>query len=206
MVVRQSPLRDGCIASLSQVERIELWRLDTCQTISRQTIVRTDLSYVRITMSLRKAFSGFRKKAKDKLSKIGGRTEEIRANTGGDGLFRPASSSQSEPAIVVEDESKGDPEAGGRGDPRPGGSLPVSQSAVEIGHDQGESDDKADGGGAGQKGLHPHSYVQVESESSREGSVVGGKEAGQADPPLSDTEKKTTPGPSILRAGGSESM
>ena len=153
-------------------------------------------------MSFRKSISGFRKKVKDKLSKIGGKPEEIRANTGGDGLYRPASSSQSEPAIVVEDESKGDPKAGGgRGGPRPGGSLPISRSAVEIGHTQGESDDKA-----GRKGLHPRSHVQVESGSSREASVVGGKEAGQADPHPSDTGKKTTPVLSIFRAEGSESM
>ena len=158
-------------------------------------------------MSFRKSISGFRKKVKDKLSNIGGKPEEIRANTGGDGLDRLASSSQSEPVIVVEDGSKGDPEAGGgRGGPRPGDSLPVSQSAVEVGHAQGESDDETDGGGVGQKALHPDSYVQVESGSSREGSVVGGKGAGQADPPPSDTEKKMTPVHSILRAEGSESM
>jgi hypothetical protein len=190
-----------------RAEPSRVWRLYTCQTISRHTIIRTDLRYIRITMSLRKSFSGFRKKVKDKLSKIGGKTKEIRANTGGDGLDGPASSSQSEPATVVKAKSKGDSEAGGGiGDPWPGGSLSVSQSAVEIGHAQGESDDKADGGGAGQKGLHPHSYVQVESGSSREGSVVGGKEAGQADPPRSDTEKETTPVPSVFRAGGSEGM
>ena len=207
MAARQSPLRDDCVASPSQVECIGLWRLDTCQTISRHITIRTDLRYIRTTMSFRKSFSGFRKKAKDKLSKIGGRTEKIRANTGDDDLYRPASSSQSEPVIVVEDESKGDPDAGGgRGDPRPGGSLPVSRSAVEIGHAQGEIDGKVDGGGVGQKGLHPHFYVQVESGSGHEGSVVGGKEAGQADPPPSDTKKKRTLFPSIFRAGGSKSM
>ena len=158
-------------------------------------------------MSFRKTFSGFRKKAKDKLSKIGGKTKEIRANTGGDGLYLPASPSQSDPAIVFEDGSKGDPEAGGGiADPRPGGSLSVSQSAVEIGHGQGESDDKVDGGGVGQMGLHPRSYLQVESGSGREGSVVGGKEAGKANPPPSDTEKKTTSALSIFQAGESESM
>ena len=156
-------------------------------------------------MSFRKTFSGFRKKAKDKLSKIGGRTEEIQANAGGDGLYHPVLSSRSEPAIVVEDELEGDPEdGGGRGDPQPGGSLSVSLSAVEIGDTQGESDHKADGGGTCEEGLHPHSYVQAESESSREKGIVCGERAGRADIPQSDTEKETTSAPSVFRVGESE--
>ena len=155
-------------------------------------------------MSFRKSISGFRKKVKDKLSKIGGRTGETRANAGDDGLYRPASSTQSEPAIVVEDEWKEDPRAGGgRSDPRPGGSLSVSRSAVEIGHAQGKSDDKADGGGAGEEALHPHSYVQGESRSSREKSVL---EPDQANPLRLDTDNETTPAPSSFRARGSGSM
>ena len=163
--------------------------------------------YIYIAMSLRKSFSGFRKKAKDRLSKIGGRTEEIRVNAGGDGLYHPASSSQSEPAIVVEDGFKGDPEADeGVSNPRPGGSLSVSQSTVERGHSQGKNDDEVDGGGAGQKALYPHSYMQAESGSSREKRTVGGKQTERADLPRSDVERETTPAPSIFRAGESESM
>lgn len=175
-------------------------------TSNRLTTIHTHTRYVYIAMSFRKSFSGFRKKAKDKLSKIGGRTEEIQASTGGDGLYHPASSSQSEPAIVVEDEFKGDPEAdGGVGDPRPGGSLTVKRSAVEIGHAQGKNDDKADGGEAGQKVPYSHSYMQVESVSSREKRIFGGEWAEQADPPQSDMEKETTPAPSTFRAVESES-
>lgn len=158
-------------------------------------------------MSFRKSFSGFRKKAKDKLSKIGGRAEEIRANAGGDGLYRLASPSQSEPAIAVEDEFKGGPEVGGgRVDPWSSGSLSVSRSAVEIGHAREENDDKAGGCGTGQKALHPHSYVQVENRSSRGKRIVGGEQAGRADLPRSDIEEETTPAPSIFSAGGSEGM
>ena len=158
-------------------------------------------------MSLRQSFSRFREKVKDRLSKIRGKTEEIRANVGGDGLCHPTSYSQSEPVTVVEDESKGDPEAGGgRGGPRPGDSLSVSRSTAEIGHTQGESDDKADGGGVGQKGLYPHSYVQAESGSSRGKAIVGGEQAGRTDLPWSDIEEETTPAISVFRAGESESM
>ena len=161
-------------------------------------------------MSLRKSFSGFRKKAKDKLSKIGGRTEEIRADAGDrdSGLYRPASRSQSEPAIVVEDEFKGDPEAGGGGgDSGPGGSLVVSRSAAEIGPVQGGSDDKPSGEETCQQGLHPHSDVQAESGSSHEERIVGGEhEAGRADLPQPGAKKETTPTTSIPRAGASEGM
>ena len=158
-------------------------------------------------MSFRKSFSGFRKKAKDKLSKIGGGTGEIRANAGDDGLHRPASSTQSEPAIVAQDEFKGDPKAGGgRGDPRPDGSPLVSRSAVEIGPTQGGSDDEPGGGETHREGLHPHSYLRAGGRSSREERVVGGEQAGRADLPQSDIEKGATPVPPTFRAGEPESM
>ena len=145
-------------------------------------------------MSFRKSFSGFRKKAKDKLSKIKGRTEEIQANTGGDGLQLPALSSQSEPVIVVEDNFKGDSEASGeRTYLRPGGSLSVSRLPTEIGPTQGETDDKPGGGETCQEALHPRSYAQAESGFSREERVVGGEQAGRADLPQPDTENEQTP-------------
>ena len=195
---------DPCTIAASQDRCAGLERLATCQTISRHIIIHTDPRYIGIAMSSRKSFSGFRKKAKDKLSKIGGRMKEIQASVGGDDLYRLASSSQSEPAVVIEDESKGDPKvSGGRGDPQPDDSLLASRSAVEIGHTQGECDDKVDGGGPGQEALHPHSYVQAESGSNRERSI---SEPGQINPFQSDTDNEPTPAPPISPARGSESM
>ena len=49
----------------------------------------------------------------------------------------------------------------GKDDTRPDGSLPVSRSAVEIGHDQGGSNDEANRGETGEKRLDP--TVGVES-------------------------------------------
>ena len=134
-------------------------------------------------MSFRKSFSGFRKKVKDKLSKIGGKIEEIRANPSDDGFRRASLSLQSEPGIIVEDESEGDPEASrARGGPRPGRSLFVSRSAAEIGHGQAASG------------------------SSRKKRIAGGEQTERADLHQPDVEKETTPAPFIFRARGSESM
>lgn len=112
---------------------------------------------------------------KDKLPRVGGRVEETGANAEGDGLRRPVLFLQLEPAAIAEGEFKWDVKTGGgRGNPQPGGSLSIPRSTVEIGPALGESDDKT-GGDSSQKSLHPHSYVQVESGSGREGSIVGGR-------------------------------
>ena len=120
-------------------------------------------------MSLQQSVSGFRKKVKDKLSRIGHKTGKARPNVVGEGFDHSTLSLQSEPAIAVEGELGGDIEVGaGTDDPGPDDSRPVSQPAVGIGHSQGVSDDKASRGEISQMDLHPHSHVQTESGSSRE--------------------------------------
>ena len=143
---------------------------------------------------------------KGKLSKIEKRPERGSADTSGEGF--DDLTSQSEPGIVVGSESRGgDIEAdGGKGDPRPDDSRSVSRSAVGIGHDQGESDEKASIGGTSQKGLHPHPHVQTDSGSSREMRDVGGKRADKVDPPPRSDIGNSVSTPSISRAGESESM
>jgi len=155
-------------------------------------------------MSFRQSLSRFRKKAKDKLSKIVDGPE--RGVNIGEGFYRSGVSSQSEPCIV-EGELREDPGiSGGKDDPRPGNSLPISRSAVEIGDGQGGSDNKTSGGEIGHKHLHPHSHVRIESESSLEKRDVDGKRASRADlPPQSDIGNESTPTPSISRGGESES-
>ena len=155
-------------------------------------------------MSFRKSFSGFRKKVKDKLSKVGEKGENRQPNTGGEGFNRSALSLQSEPGIVAGGEFReGDVEVSGEGDPRPGDSPSVSRSAVGVGHDQGGSDEEAHGGETSQN-LHPHPHVQAESGSSRD---VGGKRADRTDLPPAQpgVGSWSTSIPPVLRAGETES-
>lgn len=151
-------------------------------------------------MSLQQSFSRFRKKAKEKVSKIRDKIGKIRANAGDEGSYRSGLSSQSEPGVVVEGESRGgETKAGvGKDDSRPGDSVSVSRSAVGIGHDHGGSDDGTSGRETDQKGLHPH--LQAESGSSR------GKKVDRAHPlSQSNTGNETTPPPSIFQGGEAES-
>ena len=154
-------------------------------------------------MSFRKSFSGFRKKVKDKLSRIGGRPD-----IGGEGHSRSSLSAQSEPGILVGGEFRGGDIkiSAGKNDPQPGGSQSVSRrSMVETGHGLGGSDDTASGAGSSQKFLHPHPPVQAESGSSGETRDIDGKKADQLDsPPQPDTGNKT-PTPSVLQGEESES-
>ena len=160
-------------------------------------------------MSFRKSFSGFRKKVKDKLSKIGDKTGEIEASAGDEGFYHSAPPPQSEPGVIAEGESsEGDIEVElGKDDPQPGNSRSVSRSAVGIGHGQEGSDDKVSGRKTGRGRLRLHPLVQTESGSSQGRRDVDGKQAAdQADPsPQLDIENKTTPTPSISRDGESES-
>ena len=151
-------------------------------------------------MSFRQTLSGFRKKAKDKLSKIGKGPERGSTDAGSEGYDRSTLSSQSEPGIIVGGESRGGDIklSGGKDDPRPDDSRSVSRSAVGIGCDQGENDDEASGE-ASQKGLHPHSHVQTDSGSSREMSNVDGKRIDKLDPPPQSDIGNSTSTPSISR-------
>ena len=156
-------------------------------------------------MSFRQSFSRFRKKAEDKLSRIVHKPERGGTNVGG-GFYHSGLSSQSEPGIAGGGLGGDIRVGGGKDDPRPDESLPVSRSAVEIGDDQGGSDDKTSGGEIGQKYLHPHPHVQAESRSSQERRDVDGKRTGRADlPPQSGIGNESTPTPSISRGGESKS-
>ena len=159
-------------------------------------------------MSLRQSFSGFRKKVKDKLSKIGD-TESKRTNSGGEGFNRSALSFQSEPGIVVEGEFRGeDIEVNaGKNDPQSDGSPSTSRSAVGTGHGQGGSDDTASGGEISQQHLQPHPYVHTGSGSGRERMDADGKSAGRANPPLqSDIGNAAMPIPSISQGSETKGM
>jgi len=123
-------------------------------------------------MSFRQSISGFQKKVKDKISKIGNKTGKKRPNVVGEGFDHPTLSLQSEPLIAMGGEPGNIEASAGEDDPRPDDPLPISRSAVEIGHDQGKSDDKASGGEISQQDLHPHPHVQTESGSSRGGREV----------------------------------
>jgi hypothetical protein len=142
-------------------------------------------------------------KVKDKLSKIGHKTEKIQTNAGGERFYHSGLSPQSEPDAVVEGEFRvGNIED----DPQPDHSRPVSRLAVGIGHDQGGSDDKASGGETGQDRLYLHPHVQAESGSGQGRKDVDGRQVDQADPsPKPDIENETTPTPSISRGGESKS-
>ena len=205
-MVRDS-LQDFYVTTASQVEGDRLGRLSACQTIFRHHHPYGPTLHLHHNEPS-KVFLWIPQEGERQNTKNWGqgRVEETGVNAEGDGLRRPALFSQLEPAVIAEDELKGDSGAGGgRGGPRPGGSPSISRSTVEMGPAQGESDDKTGEGKSGQQGLHPHSYVQVGNGSGREGSV-GGKRASQADPPWPDTEKETAPAPSIFQSGGSESM
>jgi len=141
---------------------------------------------------------------KDKLSKIVDGPEKGGANPGGEGFYRSALSSQSEPGIVVEGEFRGgDIKVGvGKDEPQPDDARSVSRSAMGI----EESDGKASGGETSQRRLHLHPHVQAESGSSQGRRSIDGKQADRVDPPPQpDIEDKTMPTPSISRGGESES-
>jgi len=156
-------------------------------------------------MKFRKSLSRFQEKVKHKLSKIGDKPERGEPNVGGEGLHHPGLSSQSEPSLAVEGEFRGDTKVGaGKDDPRPDDSQSVSRSVVGTGHDLGGSDDNANGGGTGQKRLHPHTEFQ--GGSSQERRDVDGRKADRVDPPpRSDIGDETILTPSVLRGGESES-
>jgi len=159
-------------------------------------------------MSFRKTLSRFKEKVRHKPPKIGDKPERG-ANVGGEELHRPASSSQSEPGIVVEGDSRGGgiKVSVGKDDPRPDDSQSVSRSVVGTGHNLGGSNDNANGGETGQKHLHPHPHTELEGGPSQEMGDVNGRKADRVDPaapPRSDVGKGTTT-PSISRGVGSES-
>ena len=84
-------------------------------------------------MSLRQSFSRFRKKTKDKLSKIGNKARCRRPNVGDEEIDHSSLSLQSEPVIATRD--LGDARLGiGKDDP-----LLVSQSMVEREREPGGS-------------------------------------------------------------------
>ena len=155
-------------------------------------------------MSFRKSFSGFRKRVKGKLSKVGEKGENKQPNTVGEGFNHSALSLQSEPGIVAGGEFReGDVEVSGEGDPQPEDSPSISRSAVEVGHDQGGSDEDAHGGETSQN-LHPHPHVQAESRFSRD---VGGERADRTDLPPAQpgVGSGSTSIPPVSRAGETES-
>ena len=97
----------------------------------------------------------------------------------------------------------------GKDDPRPDNPLPMSRSAVEIGHDQGGSDNKVSGGEISQKYLHPHLHVQTGNGSGREREDADRKGADGADTPgtlRSDIGNAATPIPCISRGGETDGM
>ena len=146
---------------------------------------------------------------KDKLSKIGDKTDKTQGSASGEGFDRSVLSLQSEPGIVVGGEFRGgDTKVSvGKDDPQPDDSRSVSRSAVGIGHDvQGGSDDKASGAETSQKHLHPHPHVQTEGGSSRERRDADGKRVDRADPPPRlDIVNVETSSLSISQGGESES-
>ena len=151
---------------------------------------------------MRQTFSGFRKKAKDKLSKLGDKLEGRRTYVDEEDRHRPASPLQSEPSGLREDVGIG----AGKSDPRQDNPPPVSGSAVEIGQDHGGSNDGANAGEIGQGRLLPDSHAQTESGPSREGEDVGGESTGQTRPhPESDVGNMATP-PSTSRDGETDGM
>lgn len=152
------------------------------------------------SMSFRQSFSKLRKKAKDKLSKIGDGIERTLASVDDKRSGRSTLSLQSESGIAVDEGEVGDVSVG-KDDLQPDDSRPVSRSAVRTGQEQGGSDDKASGE-TSQK--HIHLFPQTESGSSRKRGDVDRKRADRADPPpQSSIGDETTPTSSIL--GGDES-
>ena len=144
---------------------------------------------------------------KHKLSKIGDKPDRGGANVGGEGLYRSALSSQSEPVIAVGDGSRGgDIKVGvGEDGPRPGDPQSDSRSAVVRGHNLGGSDDNANGGETSQKRPHPHPHTELKGGSSQERRDVDGKKADRVDPPPQSDIGNRSPTPSASRGGESES-
>ena len=157
-------------------------------------------------MSFRKSFSGFRKKVKDKLSRIGDKTARGQADPGGEGSDHPTLSLQSEPGVIVGGEFRGGDVkvSAGKDDPRPDDLHSVSRSAVGVGRGQGATDDKASGE-TSQKDLHPHPHVQTEGGSSREVQDVDREGTDQGDPPPQSEVGTKTPAISTSHAEEPES-
>jgi len=152
-------------------------------------------------MSLRQSFSGFRKKVKVKLSKIGNRTGRRGTDVGGESAHS-SPPLQSGPAIVAESEARGDIRVGiGEDDPQPEDSQSISRSIIERECEPGGSDSHANRREDIQGGLHPHKNVQAGH------GDIDERKGGQVDPPRSQSDIKdgTTPTPSISQGGGSES-
>ena len=162
-------------------------------------------------MSFRQSISEFGKRAKEKakgkLSKIGNSTKGRGTSVGGEGLDHSSLSLQSEPAVVVGGELRGDAGAGvGTDDPQPNDSLPVSRSMAELEREPGGSDDYTTQQERGKESLHPHAYERAGRGSSQEKEGVGRKGAGQVDPPRSESDiGRRTPTPSILQDDKPES-
>ena len=156
---------------------------------------------------MRQTFSGVRKKAKDKLSKLGDKLGGSQTNVDDQEHHRPASSSQSEPGIVAGGRVGEEISIGAeKSDPQPDNPLPASQSAVEKGHDYGGSDDKANAGEIDQRDLRPHSPAQTESGPSQEGMYVSGENTSQAHlDPEPDVGSIVTPLPTP-RDGGTDGV
>ena len=129
-------------------------------------------------------------------------------SVGGEGPDHSSLSLQSEPAIVVESELREDTGVSvGNDYPRPEDSLSFSRSMTDLERGPGGSDNYTARQERGKKGLHPHAYEQVGRGSSEERGGAGKKEAGQVDPPRSESNiGKRTPTPSILQDGEPESM
>jgi len=162
-------------------------------------------------MSLRQSLSGFRKKAKDKLSKIGDRIERRRAGVGDEGFDRPNSPLEPEPIMGVEGEPGGDIRVigVGKGDPRTDDSRFVSWPVVEGEHEPGGSDNYAGQQERVQEDLHLRARMQAGRGPSQERRNVGGNRVSQVDLPprsKSDIGNATTPTPSILQGGEPEGM
>ena len=168
MVVRGSPgpvcLRDGGFRTGRQVEDPNGMNERHVSNYPPITPPSTQI-YTCDNMSLRQSFSGFRKKVKDKLSKIGDKMGKGQSNVLDEEFDHSTLSLQSEPAIAVEDELRGDEV---EVYPGPENSRSVSQPALEIGHSQGGSDDGASGGEVTQTVPQPRPHVQTESGPSQE--------------------------------------
>ena len=135
-------------------------------------------------MSFRQSISGFRKKVKEKVSKIRNKTGKG-PNAVDEGFDHSTLSLQSEPAVAVGGEFKGGEieVCAGKDDPGPDNSPSVSPPVVGIGRSQGESDDRVRGGETSQKDLDPHPHVQIESGSSQERREVERSQGQELDPP-----------------------
>jgi len=160
-------------------------------------------------MSLRQSLSGFRKKAKDKLSKIGDRIERRRAGVGGEGFDRPNSPLEPEPIMGVEGEPGGDIGVG-KGDSRTDDSRFVSWPVVEGEREPGGSDNYDGQQERVQEDLHLRVRMQAGRGPSQERRNVGGNRVSQVGLPSrsrSDIGNATTPTTSdVLQGGEPEGM